>query len=222
LGAADKGGERQVDGVLGGRAGGTEVGEEAGAKPSLSEDEVFFCLSLSVCHTVSIRAFFVAVCFAPHPPSRLTPPAVHVFPSRHISHTETHVLRCLSGLNAPVRVPRTLLSCAVTRSKQAALPPVCPAPLQGGSGRAPFSRPCTISPGLFGQSCPKKQAVGPVLLGVCMPFGCVLCVFSSLCPCVCVCVLICIDICACMYTGLGSTARSQIPSGAEPGSRQWD
>ena len=39
---------------------------------------------------------------------------------------------------------------------------------------------------------------------------------------VCVCVLICIDICACMYTGLGSTARSQIPSGAEPGSRQWD
>jgi len=31
------------------------------------------------------------------------------------------------------------LSCAGTRSKRAALPPVCPASRQGGSGRAPFS-----------------------------------------------------------------------------------
>ncbi len=32
-----------------------------------------------------------------------------------------------------------VLSCAGTRSKRAALPPVCPASWQGGSGRAPFS-----------------------------------------------------------------------------------
>jgi hypothetical protein len=57
LDAADKGGGRQEDGGTGGRAGGREVGEDSGAKPCLSEDEVFFCLSLSVCLTVSIRAY---------------------------------------------------------------------------------------------------------------------------------------------------------------------
>jgi hypothetical protein len=136
LGAADKGGERQVDGIAGGRAGGTEVEEEAGAKPCLSEDEVFFCLSLSVCHTVSIRA------------------------------------------NLQKRAT-TLNSC-------------------------------------FAAS---------------IPCACLLAVYYVLfrryahvyvCVCVCVCVLICIDICACMYTGLGSTTRSKIPSGAEPGSGRWD